>query len=217
MVFGIRAPRSTSSASPSDSASRAFGKERGFTQVELAEKIGVIQSIVSALERDERKLSAEMAVRFAHALGVSLTRRNAPETEMVPFRNPAPIVNRPFTNAVNSNSPLREEPGVIPAAAFGMDVPHSRFSFGIGVLPDLASASTWNYADPPGAGGASYGLTWSAGGSYRAGHWNYSRAWAIDPDHSEMVGETALLGGQYANSKVRIGAQAVTLDESYRF
>jgi len=27
---------------------------------------------VSALERDERKLSAEMAVRFAHALGVSL-------------------------------------------------------------------------------------------------------------------------------------------------
>jgi transcriptional regulator with XRE-family HTH domain len=71
MVFGIRAPRSTSSASPSDSASRAFGKERGFTQVELAEKIGVIQSIVSALERDERKLSAEMAVRFAHALGVS--------------------------------------------------------------------------------------------------------------------------------------------------
>lgn len=46
-------------------------KERGFTHVELAEKIGVIQSIVSALERDERKLS-EMAVRFAHALGVSL-------------------------------------------------------------------------------------------------------------------------------------------------
>lgn len=27
-------------------------KERGFTQVELAEKIGVIQSIVSAIERD---------------------------------------------------------------------------------------------------------------------------------------------------------------------
>jgi transcriptional regulator with XRE-family HTH domain len=47
-------------------------KERGFTQVELAEKIGVIQSIVSAIERDERKLSAEMAVRFAHAVGVSL-------------------------------------------------------------------------------------------------------------------------------------------------
>lgn len=46
-------------------------KERGFTQVELAEKIGVIQSIVSAIERDVLKLSAEMAIRFALALEVS--------------------------------------------------------------------------------------------------------------------------------------------------
>jgi transcriptional regulator with XRE-family HTH domain len=46
-------------------------RERGFTQVELAEKIGVIQSIVSAIERDVLKLSAEMAVRFAMALGVT--------------------------------------------------------------------------------------------------------------------------------------------------
>lgn len=46
-------------------------KERGFTQVELAEKIGVIQSIVSAIERDVLKLSAEMAVRFALALEVT--------------------------------------------------------------------------------------------------------------------------------------------------
>jgi transcriptional regulator with XRE-family HTH domain len=45
--------------------------ERGFTQVELAEKIGVIQSIVSAIERDVLRLSAEMAIRFAVALGVS--------------------------------------------------------------------------------------------------------------------------------------------------
>ena len=47
-------------------------KERGFTQVELAGKIGVIQSIVSAVERDERKLTAEMAVRFALALEVTM-------------------------------------------------------------------------------------------------------------------------------------------------
>lgn len=46
-------------------------KERGFTQVELAERIGVIQSIVSAIERDVLKLSAEMAVRFALALEVT--------------------------------------------------------------------------------------------------------------------------------------------------
>lgn len=47
-------------------------KERGYTQVELAGKIGVIQSIVSAVERDERKLSAEMAIRFALALDVTM-------------------------------------------------------------------------------------------------------------------------------------------------
>jgi transcriptional regulator with XRE-family HTH domain len=46
-------------------------KDRGFTQVELAEKIGVIQSIVSAIERDVLKLSAEMAIRFALALEVT--------------------------------------------------------------------------------------------------------------------------------------------------
>jgi transcriptional regulator with XRE-family HTH domain len=47
-------------------------KERGFTQVELASRIGIIQTIISAIESDERKLSAEMAVRFAQALDVSL-------------------------------------------------------------------------------------------------------------------------------------------------
>lgn len=47
-------------------------KERGFTQVELATRIGIIQTIVSAVESNERKLSAEMAVRFAQALDVSL-------------------------------------------------------------------------------------------------------------------------------------------------
>ena len=55
----------------SASASPRIRKERGFTQVELAEKIGVIQSIVSAIERDVLKLSADMTVRFAMALGVT--------------------------------------------------------------------------------------------------------------------------------------------------
>jgi transcriptional regulator with XRE-family HTH domain len=47
-------------------------RERGFTQVELAARIGIIQSIVSPVEGDERKLSAEMAVRFAAALEVRM-------------------------------------------------------------------------------------------------------------------------------------------------
>jgi transcriptional regulator with XRE-family HTH domain len=47
-------------------------KERGFTQAELAARVGIIQSIVSAAENGERKLSAEMAVRFARALEVGM-------------------------------------------------------------------------------------------------------------------------------------------------
>jgi transcriptional regulator with XRE-family HTH domain len=47
-------------------------KERGYTQVQLAEKIGIIQSIVSAIERDVLKLSAEMAIRLAQAIDISL-------------------------------------------------------------------------------------------------------------------------------------------------
>jgi len=46
-------------------------KERGFTQVELAQKIGIIQTIVSAIEKGQLRLTAEMAIRFAVALGVS--------------------------------------------------------------------------------------------------------------------------------------------------
>ena len=46
-------------------------KERGLTQKELAEKIGLIQVLVSKYELGKLKLSAEMAARFAKALGIS--------------------------------------------------------------------------------------------------------------------------------------------------
>jgi transcriptional regulator with XRE-family HTH domain len=58
-------------------------KERGFTQVDLAEKIGLLQNIVSAIERDRLKLSAEMAVRFAAALGVGVDELLAPAKDVV--------------------------------------------------------------------------------------------------------------------------------------
>jgi transcriptional regulator with XRE-family HTH domain len=47
-------------------------KERGFTQVQIAEKIGLIQTLISDYETDRLKLSAEMAVRFSMALGISI-------------------------------------------------------------------------------------------------------------------------------------------------
>lgn len=46
-------------------------KERGHTQVELAEKIGIIQSLVSAYELDHLRLNSDMMIRFAQALKVS--------------------------------------------------------------------------------------------------------------------------------------------------
>jgi transcriptional regulator with XRE-family HTH domain len=46
-------------------------KERGFTQVGLAEQLGTGQSLITAYETDRRALSAEMAVQLAIALDVS--------------------------------------------------------------------------------------------------------------------------------------------------
>jgi transcriptional regulator with XRE-family HTH domain len=46
-------------------------KERGLTQVELAETIGIIQGLVSDYERNKLRPHAEMVVRFALALGIS--------------------------------------------------------------------------------------------------------------------------------------------------
>lgn len=46
-------------------------KTRGFSQTELARKIGSIQALDSDYERGNLRLSAEMTIRFARALGVS--------------------------------------------------------------------------------------------------------------------------------------------------
>jgi transcriptional regulator with XRE-family HTH domain len=46
-------------------------KERGYTQVELAEKIGIVQTLVTDYERGKLRLNADMILRFATALEVS--------------------------------------------------------------------------------------------------------------------------------------------------
>lgn len=48
-----------------------FRKENGFTQAELAERIGIIHTLVSEYERDKLRMHTEMLARFAMALGVS--------------------------------------------------------------------------------------------------------------------------------------------------
>jgi transcriptional regulator with XRE-family HTH domain len=46
-------------------------KEQGYTQIELAERIGIIQALISDYEREKLRLNAEMLARFAKALNVS--------------------------------------------------------------------------------------------------------------------------------------------------
>jgi len=46
-------------------------KEKGYTQKALAEKMGLIQALVSAYELGKIRLNAEMVIRFSKALEVS--------------------------------------------------------------------------------------------------------------------------------------------------
>jgi transcriptional regulator with XRE-family HTH domain len=54
-------------------------RERGLTQAQLAERIGILQTLVTDYEHDRLRLSAEMAVRFTLALGISLDAWLLPE------------------------------------------------------------------------------------------------------------------------------------------
>src|SRR6202051_2396902 len=63
-----------------------------------------------------------------------------------------------FTNSVNNNAPMTTSPGVVPYGAFGMPIGHSRYSFGVGFMPELTSVSDWKYNDAPGTLGVTYGL-----------------------------------------------------------
>ena len=64
-------PLDTGKETPGQRITR-IRKERGFTQIELAERIGTIQTLVCDYEKDRLRLSAEMAVRFAIALEISV-------------------------------------------------------------------------------------------------------------------------------------------------
>jgi transcriptional regulator with XRE-family HTH domain len=46
-------------------------RERGFTQIELAEKTGMVEALVSDYERGKLRLNADMILRFATALEIS--------------------------------------------------------------------------------------------------------------------------------------------------
>lgn len=48
-----------------------FRRERGWTQVELAERVGITQTLLSDYERGKLRLNADMIVRFSNALEIT--------------------------------------------------------------------------------------------------------------------------------------------------
>ena len=48
-----------------------FRKQSGITQVDMAEKLGLAQTMVSRLERGEARLHGELIIRFAKIFGIS--------------------------------------------------------------------------------------------------------------------------------------------------
>ena len=69
-------------------------KERGFTQVELAQKVGITQVLISAYETDRCSFSVEMAIRFALTLEISLDELLNPNAKKLSTKKPSRRVLR---------------------------------------------------------------------------------------------------------------------------
>jgi long-chain fatty acid transport protein len=62
-----------------------------------------------------------------------------------------------FTNSVSNSGTIESSSGTLPYGAFGMRL-GSRFVLGLSSAPDTLMKADWTYLDPPGTGGASYGV-----------------------------------------------------------
>ena len=69
-------------------------KERGYTQKEVAERIGLIQALVSDYENDKLRLNADMILRFAEVFEVSTDELLRPQSGKKPGRKPSRKVLR---------------------------------------------------------------------------------------------------------------------------
>ncbi len=64
---------------------KAFRKESGLTQAQVAASLGVTQQTLSALERNAQKVSAERLLHLLSVLGVKMVLQG----KEVPSRNPS--------------------------------------------------------------------------------------------------------------------------------
>ena len=86
-------------------------KQEGYTQVELAEKTGLQQSLLSAYERGRLRLSAEVAALLIKALGISADDLFAVNGSRKTRRGPTGKLQRLFEKA--SKLPRRQQEKVI--------------------------------------------------------------------------------------------------------
>jgi hypothetical protein len=63
-----------------------------------------------------------------------------------------------FHNSTNYPGSIASNVGALGSAAFGMQIPHTRLSIGLGVFPVSLLSDRWTYKDPAGTAGASYGI-----------------------------------------------------------
>lgn len=61
-------------------------KERGWTQVELAERVGITQTLLSDYERGRLRLNAKLIVQFANALETTTDDLLQPKGSRSPLR-----------------------------------------------------------------------------------------------------------------------------------
>jgi transcriptional regulator with XRE-family HTH domain len=64
-------------------------KQRGYTQIEFADRVGITQVLVSLYETDRRQFSVEMAIRFALALDVSTDELLHPKAKKKSTKKPS--------------------------------------------------------------------------------------------------------------------------------
>jgi transcriptional regulator with XRE-family HTH domain len=81
---------------PIDSGSETIGqriarirKERGYTQRDVASRIGLIQALVSDYENDKLRLNSDMILRFAEILEVSTDELLRPQSAPQPSKKPS--------------------------------------------------------------------------------------------------------------------------------
>lgn len=72
---------------------RSLRKARGWTQAQLAARMGVTQSRISAMESDATKLTAEQLFRVLSSLDVGLVLRMAELEPQAPAVRPKPLAS----------------------------------------------------------------------------------------------------------------------------